>query len=376
MLATDEPVHFFDWKQLYAEHCARYDEIFRQTAAQGGFILQDAVGRFEQRLSAYLGVRHAVGVSDCTNAMLLGLRACGLEPGDEVILPGHAFIAAAQAIHFAGGKPVPVDLECGSWLPDPAAAEAAITPRTRAIMAVHVSGRTCDLRALRQIADARGLALYEDAAQALGARLDGQAAGTFGAWGAFSFYPSKTLGCFGDAGAIVTDDDALAQRLRAMRNHGAGPDKTIARDCAVWGTNSRIDNIHAAILDFKLSWYDEALARRRAIAGLYDEAFAELDWIERPPAPGADSRRFDIFQNYEVCSDERDALRDHLAARNIGTILHWGGTGIHQFTQLGMDGFLPNTDRFLSRSLLLPMNHLLRDDQVRRVIEGVRSFRQ
>lgn len=376
MLATDEPVHFFDWKQLYAEHCARYDEIFRQTAAQGGFILQDAVGRFEQRLSAYLGVRHAVGVSDCTNAMLLGLRACGLEPGDEVILPGHAFIAAAQAIHFAGGKPVPVDLERGSWLPDPAAAEAAITPRTRAIMAVHVSGRTCDLRALRQIADARGLALYEDAAQALGARLDGQAAGTFGAWGAFSFYPSKTLGCFGDAGAIVTDDDALVQRLRAMRNHGAGPDKTIARDCAVWGTNSRIDNIHAAILDFKLSWYDEALARRRAIAGLYDEAFAELDWIERPPAPGADSRRFDIFQNYEVCCDERDALRDHLAARNIGTILHWGGTGINQFTQLGMEGFLPNTDRFLSRALLLPMNHLLRDDQVRRVIESVRSFRQ
>jgi len=307
--------------------------------------------------------------------MLLGLRASGLEPGDEVILPGHAFIAAAQAIHFSGAIPVPVDLEPDIWLVDPAAIEAAITTRTRAIMAVHVSGCMADMVAISAIADANGLALFEDAAQALGATLDGRPAGTYGDWGAFSFYPSKTLGCFGDAGAIVTGNDDLAETLRAMRNHGAGPDKAIPRDCAVWGTNSRLDNIQAAILNDKLAWYDEAVARRRDIAARYHEAFSSFDWLDLPPPPGADPRRFDIFQNYEVCCDTRDELRDHLAACGIGTILHWGGIGIHEFTSLGLNGNLPRTDRFLRRALLLPMNHMLRDDQVLQVIEAVRSYR-
>lgn len=374
MLSTDHPVPFFEWKALFAERADRYSRIIEETASCGGFILQQAVEAFETRLAAYLGVRHAVGVSDCTNAMLLGLRALDLAPGDEVIMPGHGFIAAAQAIHFAGGTVVAVDLAEGGWVVDPAAVRAAITPRTRALMMVHVSGRICDMAAIRAIAAEHGLVIVEDAAQALGARLDGTPAGCFGAWGAFSFYPSKTLGCFGDAGAVVTDDDALAAALRAMRNHGAGPDKAISPDCAVWGTNARMDNLHAAILDYKLGWYDEAIARRRELARRYHEAFAGCVALELPPPPDGDPRRFDIFQNYEICCDERDRLRAHLAAHGIGTILHWGGTGIHQFHNLGLSGTLPRTDRFLARSLLLPMNHILRDDQVMRVIDGVRSF--
>jgi len=374
MSLRELPVPFFDWKALYAERAEEYRRIVDETASAGGFILQAAVDAFEAALAAYLGVRHAIGLSDCTNAMLLGLRASGLKPGDEVIMPGHGFIAAAQSIHFAGGTVVPVELKDHDWLIDPDAIRAAITPYTRAIMAVHVNGRVCDMAAIRAIADDRGLLVVEDAAQALGATIDGVPAGRFGQWGAFSFYPSKTLGCFGDAGALVTDDDAIAERVRAMRNHGAGPDKIIPADCAIWGTNARIDNLHAAILTYKLGWYDQAIARRRAIAARYHDAFNGIAELDLPPSPDADPTRFDVFQNYEMCCDRRDKLRVHLTNLGIGTIVQWGGTGIHQFRNLGLERLLPRTDRFFARSLLIPMNHLLSDAQVGRVIDGVRGF--
>lgn len=375
MPAKGVPVPFFDWKALYSERSADYVRIFEQTAASGGFILQAAVDDFEQGLASYLGVKHAIGLSDCTNAMLLGLRASAIEPGDEIILPAHAFVAAAQSIHFAGGVPVPVEIDADDgWLIDPAAVRDAITPQTRAIMAVHVNGRVCAMDDLRSIADEHGLDLYEDSAQALGARLDDRAAGRFGRWAAFSFYPSKTLGCFGDAGALVTDDDEIAGQVRAMRNHGADADKAISADCSLWGTNARLDNVQAALLSFKLSWYDETIARRREIAARYHEAFSGLSKLELPPAPGVENRHFDIFQNYEICCDARDALRKHLADRGIGTIVQWGGIGIHQFQNLGFTQSLPRADRFFERSLLLPMNHLLSDEQVDSVIVAVGDY--
>jgi len=297
-LEANVAVPFFDWRALYAERSERFARIFDETASSGGFILQAAVRDFEAALAGYLAVRHAVGISDCTNAMLLGLRLLDLEPGDEVILPGHAFIAAAQSIHFAGGTPVPVDLSEEDWLIDPDAIVAAITPQTRAIMAVHVNGRVCAMDRIMAIADAHDLAVVEDAAQALGARLDGRRAGTFGRWGAFSFYPSKTLGCFGDAGALVTEDDEIAAAVRAMRNHGAEPDNVIRSDCALWSTNARIDNIQAAILAYKLTYYDQAIERRRSIAAQYHATLSDIDALELPPPPAADGRHFDIFQNY------------------------------------------------------------------------------
>lgn len=372
---VDVEVPFFDWQALFAERAADYLRIIERTASSGGFILHAAVEEFERKLAAYLGVKHAIGVSDCTNAMLLGLRASKLSAGEEVLLPGHAFIAAAQAIHFAGAVPVPVELdEDDGWLMDPAAVRAAITPRTRGIMAVHVNGRVCDMRSIRAIADEYRLEIYEDAAQALGATFDGRPAGTFGGWAAFSFYPSKTLGCFGDAGALVTDDDDIAESVRAMRNHGAGADKRIDPDCPIWGTNARLDNLHAAILAFKLGWYGEAIQRRREIAACYDEALRGIAELQLPPPPDADTRHFDIFQNYEIRCLCRDALRQHLSNRQIATIVQWGGTPLHHFRALGFTQQLPLTDRFFETSLLLPMNHLLTDEQVDAVIEAVQEF--
>lgn len=372
--ATDIDVPFFDWKALYEERSEDYLRIIDETASGGGFILQTAVEEFERKLGAYVGVKHAVGLSDCTNAMLLGLRASGVQPGDEIILPAHAFIAAAQAIHFAGGVPIPVDLDESDGLIDPEAVRAAITPRTRSIMAVHVNGRVSAMDALRRIADEHGLEIYEDAAQALGAKLDGRAAGSFGRWGAFSFYPSKTLGCFGDGGALVTNDDELAETVRAMRNHGAGADKSIAADCSVWGTNARLDNLQAAILAYKLGWYCEAIERRRLIASCYDQAFRDIAALQLPTGPASDERRFDIFQNYEIRCERRDELRAHLASRDIGTIVQWGGIPLHHFRALGFMQQLPRTDRFFGTCLLLPMNHLLSDEQVDAVIDAVLEF--
>jgi dTDP-4-amino-4,6-dideoxygalactose transaminase len=367
-------VPFFDWAGLYRERADEFARIMDETASRGGFILQRDVDEFEDRLARFIGVKHVVGLSDATHAMLLGLRACELQPGSEVIIPSHCFIAAAQAVHHAGGINVPVELSADDWLVDPAAIEAAITPRTRAIMPVHVNGRTARMDAIMEIAARHDLEVFEDSAQAAGASLNGRGAGTFGRWGVFSFYPSKTLGCFGDAGALVTDDDGIADKVRRMRNHGAGRDKVIAIDVDVWGTNSRMDNIQAAILNHKLTYYDRAIARRREIAARYHQAFSGIDALRLPPPPSDEGPYFDIFQNYELCTAPRDALRRHLAGDGIGTIVQWGGIAIHQFRGLGFTADLPRTDRFFRESLLLPMNHILTDQQVGHVIRSVVGF--
>lgn len=370
---TNIEVPFFDWAALFNERGDEFSRIMTETLSRGAFILQRDVDEFESNLASFIGVKHVVGVSDGTNAILLGLRASGIKPGDEIIVPSHSFIAAIQSIHFAGATPVPVDLSEHDWLVDPEAIEAAITPKTKAIMPVHVNGRLCQMEAILEIAKRHGLEIYEDGAQAAGAKVDGVGAGCWGKWGTYSFYPSKTLGCFGDAGALVTNDDALAETVRTMRNHGANREKAIPLDATVWGTNCRIDNVHAAILNYKLGYYAEAIERRRKIAQRYHEAFCDIDALRLPPPPAA-SPYYDIYQNYELCTDERDALRADLAGAKVGTIIQWGGFGIHQLKGLGFTQDCPRTDRFFKTSLLLPMNHVLTDAQVDHVITRTRRF--
>ncbi len=366
-------VPFFDWRRLYTAHADLFRSVIDTTLSQGRFILQQDVIDLERRLESMLKVKHAIAVSDATNAMLLGFRAAELSQGDEVILSSHAFLAAAQSIHHAGGVPVPVEIG-NDWMTDPAAVERAITKKTRFIMAVQVNGRTCDMDEFGGIAARNNIRVVEDSAQALGARYKSGFAGTFGLWGVFSFYPSKTLGGFGDGGALVTSDDEIARRVRMMRNHGAGEDKTIRADVTLWGTNSRLDNVHAAVLNTKLDMYNQAIARRRAIASRYDTAFRKMPQLALPPSPGGDKDRFDVFQNYELEADDRDALRAHLDERGIGTIIQWGGIAIHRFRGLGFCQEFPRVDRFFERCLLLPMNELLTDEEVDYVIEGVQSF--
>src|SRR6185312_660277 len=257
-------IPFFDYPALFAELDQEITAAVHDVFARGAYIMQRDLLEFESELAGYLGVKHVIGVADGTMGLLLPLLSLKLQRADEVIVPTHTFVASAAAIHHAGATPVLVDFG-RDHLIDPAALERAITPRTRGIMPVHLNGRTADMDAIGAIARKHGLFIVEDACQALGSKFKGRPAGTFGLAGSISFYPSKTLGCFGDGGCVVTNDDAMAEQIRVLRDHGRGSDGMV---CA-WGFNSRLDNVQAAILRIKLKRYDSYIARRRALAGLY-----------------------------------------------------------------------------------------------------------
>lgn len=365
-------VPFFDFKAVYAEDPEGFTRTFRDALAEGGIILQAAVAQFEAQLASFIGGRFAVGTADCTNAMHLGLRALGIGVGDEVIICSHTFIATAQAVHFAGATPVPVEMQHDRMI-DPDAIGPAVTGRTKAVMVTQLNGRVCDMDRVSAVADKHGILVLEDAAQALGAAFANRCAGTFGTFGAFSFYPSKLLGGFGDGGALTTNDEALADRVSRLRNHGANRQKQLEAENGLWATNCRLDNLHAALLNHKLRNFPHSLARRRQIARTYHAAFEGLPDFVRPPGPDEGGPHFDVFQNYEIDVGDRDLLRGNLQARGIGTIIQWGGTAVHQMRGLGFSQQLPCTDRFFRRCLLLPMHQYLSDDDVVSVCTAVRA---
>jgi dTDP-4-amino-4,6-dideoxygalactose transaminase len=373
MTATRLPatlqIPFFNYPKLYAEHRAEYLEALDQAMARGAFIMQRDLQEFEAELASYLGVKHVIGLADGTVAITLALHLAGVGPGDEVILPSHTFVATAAAVHHVGA--IPVLCDCGpDHLIDVESARPLVTSRTKAILPVQLNGRVADMTRVMAFAHEHGLKVVEDSCQAVGAKFNGQVAGSFGVAGTCSFYPAKTLGCFGDGGALLVNDDALASLAREYRDHGRGATGKVER----FGYNGRLDNLQAVILRIKLRHYDAAIARRRAIAAQYHAGLSDVAGLVLPPAPNEDPRHFDIFQNYEIESDARDALRAHLTSRGIGTLLQWGGYMIHQFDALGLRAAAPFAERLSTRYLMLPMHHLLEDDEVAYVIEAVRAF--
>lgn len=362
-------VPYFNYPYVFTSEADHFTLIFQDVGRRGAFIMQRDLRDFEQHLATFTGARYALGVSNATDGLHIALRAAGIGPGDEVIFCSHTMVATAAAIHFAGATPVPV--ECGAdHLMDPAAAAAAVTPRTRAIMPTQLNGRTCDMDALQAIADKHGLLIIEDAAQALGSKFKGKQAGTFGIASAISFYPAKTLGCLGDGGAVLTNDDDVYRKLFLLRDHGR--DET--GDVVMWGLNTRLDNLQAAILDYKLARYDQEIARRREIASLYQRLLGDVGELVLPPAPDSDPDHFDIFQNYEIEAERRDDLRAYLKEHGVGTLIQWGGKAVHQFEKLGFKVSLPYTERMFTRCLMLPMNRSLSDDDVEYVCETIRQF--
>jgi dTDP-4-amino-4,6-dideoxygalactose transaminase len=369
--AAVEPrtIPFFNYQGAFTAREDEYLAVVRDVIRRGAFIQQRDLADFERRLAEYLGVRHAFGVGNATDGLIMAWRAAGLRPGDEVILPSHTMVATAAAVHFAGGTPVLAD--CGpDHLIDADSVERLVSGRTRAICPVQLNGRTADMDRLQAIADRHGLFIIEDAAQGLGSSFRGRKAGTFGVAAAFSFYPAKILGCFGDGGAVVTDDDAVAERLLLLRDHGRGHDGLVHS----WGLNSRLDNLQAAVLDLQFRDYHRIVDRRRAIAARYEAHLGDVPELVLPPGPDADPDHFDVFQNYELEADRRDALRDHLKARGVGTLIQWGGRAVHQNPDLGFVGPLPNTDRLFERCLMLPMNTMVSDADVDYVAAAVREF--
>jgi len=363
-------VPFFSYPHLFAPHEEELRDAVLGVLQRGAYILQADLSEFERRLASYTGAKYALGVANGTDSLHIILRAVGVGPGDEVIVPSHTYIASAAAIHFSGATPLLV--ECGAdHLIDAESVARAITPRTKAVMPVHLNGRTCDMSAIGAIAQKHGLHVVEDAAQAIGSKFRGRQAGTFGAAGSFSFYPAKTLGCFGDGGGLITNDADVHRKMALLRDHGRDPDGLVV----AWGLNSRLDNVQAAVLNVKLNYLDAAIARRRTIAGRYRAGLEEVSEMVLPPGPDGDPDHFDTYQNYEVEAERRDELRTFLEERGVRTIIQWAGKAVHQFRGLGFDGVrLPKTERLFTRCFLLPMNTSLSDEDVDYICQVIREF--
>src|SRR5882762_7360913 len=330
------------------------------------------VKAFDNEFASYIGTKHSIGVGSGTDALQLAIRACGVSGGDEVITVSHTFFATVEAILYANARPILVDIDEKTMLIDPAAVAAAITPRTKAIIPVHLYGRTVDLKPLKQIAQDRNITVIEDAAQAHGALLDdGKKAGTGGRVNCFSFYCSKNLGAYGEAGSITTNDDKLADDLRALREHG----QSTRYYHPIVGYNARLDEIQAAILRVKLRHLPEWTARRQANAVKYNQLFAGTD-IVTPEIPRGGRHVFYCYA-IRVTGGRRDALRAHLTERGIGTQIHYP-VPIHMQEAAQFLGYrkgdLPVTEKVAGEVLSLPMYPELTDAQIDRVATGVTEF--
>tara|TARA_R110000787_G_scaffold89896_18_gene190235 strand:+ start:58 stop:1179 length:1122 start_codon:yes stop_codon:yes gene_type:complete len=362
-------IPFFNYPALFARDEDNLLGVIRDVLTRGAYILQKDLTELEDALKEYLGVRHVFGVADGTNALIIGLKAAGIGPGDEVIVPSHTYIASAASIHLVGATPILADMAPDHMI-DPLSVAEKVTERTKAIMPVQLNGRTSDMDALQAIADKHGLQIVEDAAQALGSMYKGKCAGTFGSFGTFSFYPAKVLGCFGDGGAIVTNDDNVAREIALLRDHGRDENGTVV----AWGTNSRLDNMQAAVLNYKLATYDEEIERRRDIARMYDAALTGLNDISLPPGPDHSPDHYDVYQNYEIEAGQRDALRQHLSENGIGTLIQWNGTPVHQMRELGFMETPPATEQFFKRCFMLPMHTALSDDDIAHICDVIQDF--
>ena len=362
-------VPFFDYPRLFLDDRDEILSTVEEVGRRGAFIMQKDLAEFEENLAAYAGAKHSVGVANATDGLELAWMAVGLEKGDEVIISSHTMLATASAIVTAGGTPVPVEIGPDNLI-DPDAISAAITSRTVGISPTQLNGRTCDMDAIMKIANDKKLVVVEDSAQALGSRFKGKHAGTFGIAGSFSFFPAKVLGCLGDGGGVVTDNSEIFEKIYQLHDHG----RDTSGDIKSWGRNSRLDNLQAAILNKRFARYQEVIVRRREIASLYQAQLGKLEELELPPAPEENSNHFDVFQNYELQADKRDDLKVYLSEQGVGTIIQWGGKGVHQWEGLGFTQKLPKVERFFERSIMLPMNMFISDEDVLYICDSIKNF--
>ena len=328
----------------------------------------EEVRGFEAEMAAYLGVRHVRGVASGTDALLLAVLAAGLGPGDEVLIQANAFVAVVEALRWAGATPVPIDIRLDDLGPDPDAIAARLGPRTRGLVVVHLYGLPVDLRPILPLVRERGLTLIEDCSHAHGATLDGRRVGSFGAAGAFSLGVVKNLAAYGDAGLVGTDDDALAERVRLLGTHG----QVKKNAHAFYGTNSRLDELHAACLRIKLRLLDARNRRRAEIAAYYGDRFGAL--VVTPPE---DPARTHVYHQYVIRTPTRDALRDWLGAFEVDTGVHYPVPVHRQPAWLETFGDvprLPRVEQAAQEILSLPVHPDLTDAEVERVADAVAGF--
>jgi dTDP-3-amino-3,4,6-trideoxy-alpha-D-glucose transaminase len=354
-------MHFNDVRLKYEALRDDIDRAIRQVLSDGRYILGPAVQAFEDEFARHCGAAKGIGVGSGTEALAIGLRAIGVRPGDEVLVPALTAAATAMAVAAIGARPVFVDVSLDDFNIIPEQCLQRKTSRSRAVIPVHLYGMPARLKEISKV----GLPILEDAAQAHGSDASWGRCGSFGRAGAFSFYPTKNLGTYGDGGMLVTSDIAIAEKSRLLRNYGQRENYS----SEILGENSRLDEIHAAILQVHIRTLDEWNRRRRAIAARYREAFREL-----PLGMQAETGKSN-YHLFVVTSPERDKFRTHLAECDVPTQIHYP-VPLHRQTAFAEFGpaRCPNTDQLCSRVLSLPMHAFLSDSDVERVIAAVRGF--
>ena len=353
-----------DLKGQYETLKDEIDSGILQALSETRFILGPNVQAFDQEAADYLGVRHAISCANGTDALHLALLATGIQPGDEVITTAFTFIATAEAIRYIGATPVFVDIQPHSLNIDPDLIRNAITDKTSAILPVHLFGQPADMNEIQAIADEFGLKVIEDCAQSFGSRYQGNTTGSIGAAGAFSFFPSKNLGCYGDGGMVTTNDDDIAARVKMLRNHGSS--KQYHHD--VIGFNSRLDELQAVILRIKLKHIDDYNQRRLKVATGYNQRLAD----SRFTTPLIPDDRDHVFHQYTLLCDERDALRETILAQDIACAVYYP-VPLHQ-QQAFQDSEqpeLPVTEATAKRCLSFPIFPEMTAQQIDTVCEAL-----
>ncbi|MBI3669773.1 MAG: DegT/DnrJ/EryC1/StrS family aminotransferase [Acidobacteria bacterium] len=364
---VEEPIPAVDLRAQYAVIGAEIRAAIEEVLTSQQFILGPELAALEQEVAQVCGRRFGIGVGSGTDALVLALRACGIGRGDEVIVPAFSFIATAGAVSLLGARPVFVDIEPRTFNLDPARIESCITPKTRAIMPVHLYGLPAEMDTILPVAGRRGLAVIEDNAQAIGASYKGRKTGALGQLGCLSFYPSKNLGAYGDAGMIVTDSEEWAARLRLLRDHGQAR-KYISEE---QGWNSRLDEIQAAVLRVKLRHLDAWKAARQGHAAEYNKLLGQIPGVTTPAVPEGSEH---VYHQYTIRVPERDRVQRALAARGIASTVYYP-VPLHLqplYAALGYKrGDLPEAERASGEVLSLPMYAELRPEQIARVAEAV-----
>ena len=361
-------IPFLDLGAAYRELKPEIDAAVSRVLESGWYILGPEVEAFEAEWAAYCDAKHAVGLANGLDALTLALRALDIGPGDEVIVPSNTYIATWLAVTGVGATPVPVEPDVATHNIDPARIEAAITSRTRALLPVHLYGQPADMDPILDIARRHGLRVIEDAAQAHGARYKGKRIGAHGDIVCWSFYPGKNLGALGDAGAITTDDAALAERVALLRNYGSRQ-KYVNEEA---GVNSRLDPIQAAVLRVKLGVLDEWTERRRAVATAYTKGLAESGLILPHVPDWADP----AWHLYVVRTSDREALQDRMTEAGIGTLIHYPIPPHMQKAYTNMEIMpeaLPLARDLASEVISLPMGPQLSLDQVQDIINALKN---
>ena len=365
-------IPFFDYPNIYTRFKKEFNTIFEEVCSRGAFILQDDLEKFEENLASYVNIKHAIGVADGTNALVFGLKASGIQPGQEVIISPHTYIATAAAIKIAGGQPICGKIDKHGYLDGDSLGDF-FSDKTFGVMPTQLNGFCSNMRPIRKFCEDYKVKLFEDSAQGLGASFENTSAGSFGEFGTLSFYPAKLIGCFGDGGAVLTNSDSVNDFVRAYRDHGRHSGEYVGL-----GTNGRLDNLQAAFLKFRLSKYDEDIERRQAIAQKYNEAFCGFETVVTPKEIYESKDHYGVFQNYEIQISSRDEFKKYLDKNGIGTLVQWGGHAVydipdfHDCKKKGYDYL--NEDRFFRESLMLPMHMGLTDLHVKYITDVIKAY--